>query len=243
MAAVLLAGGRGDPYGRCPCGRARLPVAACGGRGAAGGTTRGGCGTTWRLGCSGGALGGALPGSSTRSRMLGGTKRPDFSRTASGMSAAAGSAASIGAVGSAMGGASAAGAAAIGVSNDGASGGASTGGGAASSTLGASAGLAFLIRRGGPSVGAAGLGGSGAGAAAPFLPGAALPFAAVLTACSEKMSPFGRVMPRCLERRSTNWRATISSSVLDALFSSMPWFFFNSASTSWLVVLSSSATL
>ena len=109
-----------------------------------------------------------------------------------------------------------------------------------------SAGFALLIRRGGPSVGAAGFGGSGAGAAAPFLPGAALPFDAVLacfTACSEKMSPFGRVMPRCLARRSTNWRATISSSVLDALLSSMPWFFFNSASTSLLVVLSSSATL
>ena len=74
--------------GRGPCGRARLPVAACVGRGAAGGTTRGGCGTSWRRGCSGGALGGALPGSSTRSRMLGGTKRPAaFSRATSGVSA------------------------------------------------------------------------------------------------------------------------------------------------------------
>ena len=80
IAAVLLWSGRGWPNGRCPCGRARLPVAACGGRGD-GGTTRGGCGTSWRFGCSGGALGGALPGSSTRRRMLGGTKRPAaFSR-------------------------------------------------------------------------------------------------------------------------------------------------------------------
>ena len=107
-----------------------------------------------------------------------------------------------------------------------------------------SAGFAFLIRRGGPSVGAAGFGGSGAGAA-PFLPGAAFALAvlACLTACSENMSPFGRVMPFCLARRSTNWRATISSSVLDALLSSMPWFFFNSASTSLLVMSRSSATL
>ena len=79
-----------DPNGRCPCGRARLPVAACGGRGGAGGTTRGGCGTSCRFGCSGGALGGALPGSSTRRRMLGGTKRPAaFSRAARRFSAAA----------------------------------------------------------------------------------------------------------------------------------------------------------
>ena len=54
--------------------------------------------------------------------------------------------------------------------------GASTGGARRSSGFG-SAGFAFLIRRGGPSVGAAGFGGSGAGAAAPFLPGAAFAFA------------------------------------------------------------------
>ena len=41
-------------------------------------------------------------------------------------------------------------------------------------------------------------------------------------AASEKMSPLGSSMPRCRASRSTNWRATISSSVLDALFSSMP---------------------
>ena len=86
---------------------------------------------------------------------------------------------------------------------------------------------------------------NGAGAA-PFLPGAAFAFEAIFTAlaaCSEKMSPLGSVMPRCLASRSTNCRATISSSVLEALLSSMPWFFFNNARTSWLVVLRSSATL
>ena len=232
IAAVLLCSGRGDPYGRCPCGRARLPVAACGGRGGAGGTTRGGCGTSCRFGCSGGALGGAFPGSSTRKRMLGGTKRPAFSRAIS----AAGSALAA-AAGSSWQPARRAeprqperGAASTGVSSTtGGGAGASTGGATASSGFG-STGFALLISRGGPSVGAAGFGGSGAGAAAPFLPGAAFAFDAVLacfTACSENMSPFGRVMPFCLAMRSTNWRATISSSVLDALLSSMPWFFFN----------------
>jgi hypothetical protein len=60
---------------------------------------------------------------------------------------------------------------------------------------------------------------------------------------SANMSPPGRVMPRSRARRSTNWRATTSSMVLDALFSSMPCARFNNASTSWLLVLRSSATL
>jgi hypothetical protein len=76
-----------------------------------------------------------------------------------------------------------------------------------------------LISRGGGSDGAAGFGGS---AAAPFLAAGAAVFFADLTAASEKMSPLGSSIPRCLARRSTNCRATISSSVLDALFSSMP---------------------
>jgi hypothetical protein len=57
------------------------------------------------------------------------------------------------------------------------------------------------------------------------------------------MSPPGKVMPRSRARRSTNCRATTSSIVLDALFSSMPWARFKSASISWLLVLRSSATL
>ena len=57
------------------------------------------------------------------------------------------------------------------------------------------------------------------------------------------MSPLGSSIERCRARRSTNWRATISSTVLDALFSSMPWFCLSSWRTSWLVVPNSSAIL
>ena len=50
-------------------------------------------------------------------------------------------------------------------------------------------------------------------------------FAAVVftgTACSANMSPPGREMFRCRASRSTNERATTSSMVLEALFSSIP---------------------
>jgi hypothetical protein len=47
-----------------------------------------------------------------------------------------------------------------------------------------------------------------------FLPRAAAP--------SAKMSPVGKEMLRCRARRSTNCRATTSSIVLEALFTSMP---------------------
>ena len=77
-----------------------------------------------------------------------------------------------------------------------------------------------MINRGGGRAGAAGFGGSTG--AAPFFALAPLVFLAARAAASEKMSPFGSSIPRCRARRSTNWRATISSSVLDALFSSMP---------------------
>src|SRR6266404_5401064 len=50
-------------------------------------------------------------------------------------------------------------------------------------------------------------------------------------------------MLRCFARRSTNWRATTSSIVLEALFTSMPWSRLSSAVTSWLVVPSNSAIL
>ncbi len=63
------------------------------------------------------------------------------------------------------------------------------------------------------------------------------------TGPSANMSPPGSVMLRSRARRSTNCRATTSSIVLDALFSSMPCARFSSASTSWLLVLRSSATL
>jgi hypothetical protein len=57
------------------------------------------------------------------------------------------------------------------------------------------------------------------------------------------MSPPGSEMFRCRATRSTTDRATTSSTVLDALFSSMPCSRFSSDSTSWLVTPSSSATL
>ena len=46
--------------------------------------------------------------------------------------------------------------------------------------------------------------------------------APLATGVSAKMSPVGSVMLRCRARRSTNWRATTSSIVLDALLTSMP---------------------
>jgi len=104
---------------------------------------------------------------------------------------------------------------------------AAAGSGAAGSSAGANgsaadgsstgaAGLTVLTRRGGPSTGAAGFGGSGFLAAGAFFP----PFAGA--GCSANMSPPGREIPRCRATRSTNDRATTSSMVLDALFSSMP---------------------
>ena len=53
----------------------------------------------------------------------------------------------------------------------------------------------------------------------------------------------GTLRPRWRACFATNSRATTSSIVLDALFTSMPCSFFRSAMTSWLEVLSSSATL
>ena len=79
------------------------------------------------------------------------------------------------------------------------------------------AGFAVLTRRGGGSTGAAGFTGSAA-----FFPNAGFlpPFGGA--GVSAKMSPVGNVILRWRARRSTNWRATTSSIVLDALFTSMP---------------------
>ena len=123
-----------------------------------------------------------------------------------------------------------------GVSSTG-SGSSSGAGGASASTGGVGAGgLTVLTRRGGGRAGAAGLSGSGAfRAGADFLP--------FPTGVSAKMSPVGKAILRCRARRSTNWRPTTSSIVLDALFTSMPWSRLSSADTSWLVVPNSSATL
>lgn len=91
--------------------------------------------------------------------------------------------------------------------------GSATGAGAGAAATG---GFAVFTSRGGGSVGAAGFGGSGAFfAGAPFLPLAA-------AGVSAKMSPLGSWTFLCLASRSTNWRATTSSMVLDALFTSIP---------------------
>ena len=85
-----------------------------------------------------------------------------------------------------------------------------------SGAIAAATGLAVFTSRGGGNTGAVGFGGSGA-----FLAVAGL-FLPLATGVSAKMSPVGSWMLRCLARRSTNWRATTSSIVLDALFTSMP---------------------
>jgi len=94
--------------------------------------------------------------------------------------------------------------------------------------------LADLTRRGGGSAGAA-FTGSGA-LAAGFRPFDA-------TGASANDAFDGTLMFRWRARRSTNCRATTSSIVLDALFTSIPWSRLSSAITSWLEVLRSSATL
>ena len=90
------------------------------------------------------------------------------------------------------------------------------GGAGAGASAGGAAGLMVLTSRGGPSTGTAGFGGSAFLAGVVFL----APFAGV--ACSTNMSPPGSEIPRCRATRSTKERATTSSIVLDALFSSMP---------------------
>ena len=75
------------------------------------------------------------------------------------------------------------------------------------------AGLAVFTRRGGGSDGAV-LTGSGA-LAAGFRP-----FVATGVSANEAFD--GTLILRCRARRSTNWRATTSSIVLDALFTSIP---------------------
>jgi hypothetical protein len=83
--------------------------------------------------------------------------------------------------------------------------------------------LALFTRRGGGSDGAAGLAGSGA------LPGLR-PFTAAGVSANDAFD--GTAMFRCRASRSTNWRATTSSIVLDALFTSIPWSRLRSAITS-----------
>jgi hypothetical protein len=79
---------------------------------------------------------------------------------------------------------------------------------------GGAGGFADFTRRGGGSAGAAGLAGS-AGFPAGFRP-----FTAAGVSANEALD--GTAMFRCRARRSTNCRATTSSIVLDALFTSIP---------------------
>jgi hypothetical protein len=90
---------------------------------------------------------------------------------------------------------------------------ASGGGAAAGVSPAGAATFALLTRRGGGSEGAA-FTGSGA------LPAGFRPFTGVGVSANDAFD--GTVMLRCRARRSTNCRATTSSIVLDALFTSMP---------------------
>jgi hypothetical protein len=75
-------------------------------------------------------------------------------------------------------------------------------------------GFADFTRRGGGRAGAVGFAGSGA------LPPGFLPFATAGVSANEAFD--GTLMPRVRAIRDTNSRATTSSMVLDALFTSMP---------------------
>ncbi len=78
-------------------------------------------------------------------------------------------------------------------------------------------GVMVLTRRGGPKRRRGGFGGGSGALAGGFFPLAGT--GASMNICAAG----GSVMFRCLRaRRSTNWRATTSSIVLDALFTSMP---------------------
>jgi hypothetical protein len=223
------------------------PVAAAAGfvpaAGGAGGCTILGCVTGGRFaGASGRAGCGILPGSSIRRRIVGGTNRPvggsgavgDVAATGSGDSSIVSSTTGGSSTGGASGTITTGGASSISTGGGGSisttgggattaagtSTGSSTGGGGAAmgaATSAGACGLTVLIRRGGPRTGAAGFGGSAFFGAGAF-------FAVVLdgTTCSANMSPPGSEMLRCRARRSTNERATTSSIVLEALFSSIP---------------------
>jgi hypothetical protein len=122
-------------------------------------------------------------------------------------------------------------------SGTGCDGGSSTGASAGgSSTCAVAAGLIVLTSLG-RSTGAAGF--TGSGALPPF---AGLFFAGV-AGVSANSAPWGRVILRALAWRSTNWRATISSIELDALFTSMPVSFLSRAMASGLDKPNNSATL
>lgn len=242
-------GAAGAP-GRVAAGRLRFPVAACGADGgcadgrtsmgrrgvaggawpvrgsstrkrSVGGTTRPvvagrGAGGSVAVGCCGTAAAGAAdtvgPGACDAPGSGGGA--PVFATTRSGSTGGGG------AITDAGGGSCAdstqrwslagSGAISTGTGAGGAKGSAADGGTAA----GSGAGLADFTRRGGGRAGATGLGGSAA------LPAGFFPLAAAGVSANDALD--GTVMLRCRARRETNSRATTSSIVLDALFTSMP---------------------
>src|SRR5690606_23901059 len=96
--------------------------------------------------------------------------------------------------------------------------------------------LDAFTRRGGGRVGP--FGASGTAGLPPFLLERA-----VAASLNIWLGDEGSAMLRFRAWRSTNWRATTSSIVLEALFTSMPASERSRSMTSWLVVFSSSATL
>jgi len=115
--------------------------------------------------------------------------------------------------------------------------GASTGAGsttsAASSGSASGTTLGALTSRGGPNLGRI----AGSEALALFLP-----FPDDAAFCANR-GPVGRLTSRSRANRSANCRATISSMVLEALFTSMPCSRLRRSMTSWLGMPSTSATL
>ena len=265
---------RRSPGRRRGRARARLPVAAGGGLRCGGGTTRGGCGTSWRRGLQRRRRRRRLPGffdaqadagrheaarpsrgrprgaaarrrrrgccgrvSRLRRRGHGRRARPP-ARPAAPSTGRRRGGDGLAAPGGRLGGLGRVGTARLGVLG-------LVRRRAPRRRLGRGLGL---LDRGaaGRSVGDGRLRRLGRGRGRPSCAAAAFALAAAFTAwrpVPRRCRPSAASMPRCFARRSTNCRATISSIVLDALFSSMPWSFLSSAITSWLVVLSSSATL
>ncbi len=227
-------GRRGGAGGACPVlgsstrsrsvgGTTRPVDGGVTGRAAGGGRTAGA-----------GATGRSTGGASTRAAIVGTSGAGEA--TGAGFGAAAGDSTRRGSAGATTGSGSGAGGiagsgsiaigagAAMGSGVTGAAmGSADSGAGVGSAGAG---GLAVLISRGAGIAGTAGFGGSD-GRPCPFF---APPRAGAGESANDAFD--GTLMPRCRARRPTNSRATTSSIVLDALFTSMPWSRFNSAITS-----------
>jgi hypothetical protein len=201
--------------GAAACGGASGSGASSTGAGGAGSAGRAGFGVTTRAVGDGGVSGGASPGSSTRTVRRGLIARAG--RAGSGSGAGSGSTAltGSGSVGSGS------------VTTD----------SSVTSPSGSGGGVGFgaLTSRGGPRRGR--IDGS-------ELLAVLVPFVLLLAAGLVANSwPAGRLRLRSRAVRSTNCRATISSIVLEALFTSMPCSRLSRSMTSWLGIPSTSATL